>query len=202
MIANLPDPICEELVTRRICRRFHLANFKGNLFLACVIGQPHRWLVGDHPTLNKLAKQLRTSRTLNQALRKSSVRFGFRAGDLPPLDQTRQYAYGLPIKLKVINRAKERRQEPHPPVHPAQPIATCRVSDLFQNIAAYAFRKHQRHRLILLGDRPPKLLSCAPPPFKFWARHVQQPEKLLDLDIVVPSVEHNHAVVGRQFGDG
>lgn len=139
---SLPEPYTEALVTRDP-------------------GCSQHWLIGPHPILNRLAKQLRSDQVLCELLRERGVCFGFRVTDVPPLARNRQKSYGDRVTRATTDHSKQRRETKHQPVYSAVLAPTARVTDEFACVETYwATQTPQAHHIVEFNNLEAVGVSC------------------------------------------
>jgi hypothetical protein len=128
--AALPKPYCSLLVTQAGDGRM-------------------KWLIGDHPTLARLANQLRSDESLCDQLIARNIYFGFRKTDTPPVGLKRQPSYGRLILNKILDGNKRRVHAKLPPLRDDDNTGTARISDKFLTVKNYwRTQSPQAHHIV------------------------------------------------------
>ena len=141
--------IWEQIAQSGLCEPARLPRPYGGVLLSSGRNPNDRWLVGPHPVLNRLAKQLRHDETLCDLLRARRVHFGFRSTDVPPLSCKQQKSYGDTVSRPVADHSKQRRESGHQAVRSDAPPPKSRITDALANVEAYwSTQSPQAHHIV------------------------------------------------------
>ncbi|HTG45629.1 MAG TPA: hypothetical protein VK633_13990 [Verrucomicrobiae bacterium] len=117
---------------------------------------PGRWLIGPYRTLDKLATALKTDNDLRKLMVNHQVRFGERAGDLPPTN-ARQKRINWDSERPVADHAPLRKSE----IVPGSPGA--RNTDQFSSAETYwESQRLQAHHIVEKSNVKALGIHCAP----------------------------------------
>lgn len=148
----------DQIRNSSICEPLPLSEPYGEVLVTRDVGQARHWLIGPHPRLTALARQLRHDAPLCHTLRKRGVQFGFRVSgehptDVPPLSRKWLRSYGTMEPRTVVDHTNVRQHPGLPPARAGEPAPTARYADEFKNVEAFwAARTPEAHHLVEFGN--------------------------------------------------
>ena len=100
-------------------------------------GPRGHWLVGTHPDLSRLARELRTNEYLGGLLNERGARLGFRKTDVPPHGLKRRRGYEANLEREAGDHTAERKKLLHLQLSPEIAPPANRLGDWLRNVELY-----------------------------------------------------------------